>query len=89
MPKYNVAKDFWRGGHLIAAGSKASMTKAEAKYLGHILSEDKPVADPEAAPAPVDEVEVTPIAGVAVTETTAQSKRSKRQASAENVDSVN
>lgn len=73
MPKYNVDRVFWHRGREIAVGSTVSMTKAEAKYLGHVLSESKlaaPVAAPEPTPAPV-EVEAAPEAAaiaVAVTE---------------------
>lgn len=62
MPKYNVDKAFWLRGREIAAGETVTMTKAEAKYLGHVVSEYKPaapVAAPEPTPAPV-EVEVVP-----------------------------
>lgn len=84
MPKYNVDTAFWRGGRLIPAGEKVTMTKAEAKYLGHIISEDKGVAAPEAAPAPAEEVAEPAAAGVSVTEKPVHAKRAKRQAGADN-----
>ena len=87
MPKYNVEKAFWRHGLLIEAGQKVSMTASEAKYLGHIVTEAKAAA-PEVAPAPIaEEAEVT--VAISVTEAPASSKRSKRQASADHVDSSN
>jgi hypothetical protein len=85
MPKYNVDKAFWRGGRLIAAGEKVTMIKAEAKYLGHILSEDKVAPAPEATPAPAQEEVAEPAAaGVTVTEKPVNAKRTKRQAGADN-----
>jgi hypothetical protein len=85
MPKYNVDKAFWRGGRLVAVGEMVSMTMAEAKYLGHILSEDKVVAAPEAAPAPAaEEVAEPAAAGVTVTEKPVHAKRTKRHAGADN-----
>lgn len=90
MPKYNVDKAFWRGGRLVAVGEKVSMTKAEAKYLGHILSEDKVATVPEADPAPAQEEVAEPAAaGVAVTERPAHARRTKRHAGADHDDNVN
>ncbi|UPT95389.1 hypothetical protein J4G48_0040245 [Bradyrhizobium barranii subsp. apii] len=85
MPKYNVDKAFWRGGRLVAVGEKVTMTKAEAKYLGHILSEAKVETAPEAAPAPAaEEVAEPAAAGVTVTEKPVHAKRTKRHAGADN-----
>ncbi|ARQ95340.1 hypothetical protein [Bradyrhizobium phage BDU-MI-1] len=72
MPKYNVDKAFWHRGREVEAGETVTMTKAEAKYLGHVVSEDKPaapVAAPEPAPAhvEVEAPEVQPLTA-AVTE---------------------
>jgi len=84
MPKYNVDKAFWRGGRLVAVGEKVTMTKAEAKYLGHILSEVKAAA-PEVAPAPAaEEVAEPAAAGVTVAEKPVHAKRTKRYAGADN-----
>lgn len=73
MPKYHAVHAFWHRGRQVAAGEEVIMTKAEAKYLGHVISEDKPAApvaapEPTTAPVEVDVVpEVAPLAA-AVTE---------------------
>jgi hypothetical protein len=67
MPKYNVDKTFWRNGLEVTAGESITLSKAEAKYLGHVVSESKVEAAPAPAPA-VEPDNPAPVAGVTVAE---------------------
>jgi hypothetical protein len=76
MPKYNVDKAFWRNGHLLEVDSSVTMSKAEAKYLGHVLTEvdvspapaQAPAVQEPAAPEPVTPAVDAPVAGASVAE---------------------
>jgi hypothetical protein len=76
MPKYNVEKTFWRHGLEVKAGDEVSLSKAEAKYLGHAVSAPKAVDD-EPAPTSVEETPVLK-AAAAVEELPARHAKRKR-----------
>jgi hypothetical protein len=94
MKKYNVDVAFWHRGRLVAAGETVPLTAAEAKYLGHVVSEPAtPAAAPEPAPAPehapatvVEEPAPTLVVAVAEEKPARHGKRNKRHAGADHDD---
>jgi hypothetical protein len=86
MPKYKVDVAFWRNGLKVAAGEEITLSKSEAKYLGHIVSEVK-AGTP--APAPADEPEApAPAVGVTVAEKP-HGRRKRHAAESAHDDSAN
>jgi hypothetical protein len=77
MTEYTANTDFWRKGQLVPKGTSVSMTKAEAKYLGHALTEKGAEVAAPVASATVADAAPAPIAYAAVEEV-AQGKKHRK-----------
>lgn len=81
MKKYDVILGFWRNGQFVEAGSAVDLSKNEAKYLKHALSE---VGLFEVQPEPAPEPDVEPVLNVEVVEKPVSAGKRRRNPDATN-----